>query len=275
MFIRTLDGLRAEGRIKSLVGDTTRSARFLVAADGLGFSYNDNRVAKGSDTNLWYKNHWEANYIVAGGAEVTDYATGKVHALVPGDLYTVGPNDKHRFRVTEDEHHVSVFCPPLRGDERHDEDGGYEGHAPGPKTARRMFVKRGAEMRAAGQEMIFADGKDRTLRMLTQADDLGFGFSDVHFTAGADTAIWFKHHWEANHILSGTLEVTELATGKAHRVEPGMAYNVGPKDRHRLRALTDVHLISIFCPALRGDETHDADGALSPSGPVPPGPKGG
>ena len=48
-------------------------------------------------------------------------------------LYVVGPNDRHRFRVTEDEHHVSVFCPPLRGDEYHDKEGGYAANGPGPK----------------------------------------------------------------------------------------------------------------------------------------------
>jgi Ectoine synthase len=53
-----------------------------------------------------------------------------------------------------------------------------------------------------------------------------------------------------------------------------VGYNVGPKDRHRLRAETALHLISVFCPPLEGREQHDADGALTPSGPVPPGPKG-
>ena len=147
------------------------------------------------------------------------------------------------------------------------------GHALGPRTLGQGEVAVGLKgdrplglladadqagvgsMRAAGQEFIFADGRDRTLRMLVQSDDVGFGFSDVHFTAGADTVIWFKHHWEANHILSGRFRVTDLTSGESHELGPGMAYNVGPKDRHRLQALTDVHLVSIFCPALRDWET--------------------
>jgi L-ectoine synthase len=275
MFIRTPDDLEAKGMMKSWGNGKVSSARYLTASDGLGFSYNVNQVAKGRDATLWYKHHWEANFIVAGQAAVTDLTSGQEWALEPGDLYMVGPNDRHRFRTLTDELHISVFCPALRGDERHDADGGYEDHVPGPKTDKRMFVKRWSEMRAAGQEMIFADGRDRTLRMLVQADGVGFGFSDVHFAAGADTVIWFKHHWEANHILAGSFEVTDLTSGQSWRLGPGMAYNVGPKDRHRLRALSDVHLVSIFCPALRGDETHDEDGSLSPSGPVPPGPQGG
>ena len=49
-------------------------------------------------------------------------------------------------------------------------------------------------------------------------------------------------------------------------------YIVGPKDRHSMKAITDLALISIFNPALKGDETHDADGTLPASGALPPGP---
>src|SRR5271154_2434394 len=186
MFIRTLDELKAAGRIKVLVNGTTRSARFLTAADGMGFSYNENRVDKGSEAILWYKHHWEANYIISGRGDLTDLTSGETWALGPGTLYMVGPNDRHRFRVTEDEHHVSVFYPPLRGDEGHDKDGAYEASGPGPKTDRRMFVKRADEMSAAGKELVVANGQARTLRMLTKADDVGFGLSDVHLKAGAE-----------------------------------------------------------------------------------------
>ena len=37
---------------------------------------------------------------------------------------------------------------------------------------------------------------------------------------------------------------------------------------------SDIHLLSVFCPPLVGNEQHDKDGALGPSGPVPPGPPG-
>jgi L-ectoine synthase len=272
VFTRTLEGLQAAGMIKMLDNNTTRSARFLTSADGMGFSYNDNRVDKGSEVILWYKHHWEANYIISGRGELTDLTSGERRQLEPGVLYVVGPNDRHRFRVIEDEHLVSVFCPPLKGNERHDNEGGYEASGPGPRTDRRMFMKRVDEMRTAGKEMVVASGRARTIRMLTQADDVGFGLSDVHIDAGAEAILWYKHHWEANHILAGTGEVIDLTTGETWKLEPGVAYNVGPRDRHRLRASTDLHLLSLFCPAPKGDEQHDEEGTLPPSGPVPPGP---
>jgi L-ectoine synthase len=270
MFIRTLEALERVGMVKQL-SEKTRSARYLTAIDGMGFSFNDNRIAAEYETTLWYKHHWEANYIVSGRGSVVDLSTGERWVLEPGVLYVVGPNDRHRLQMTEDVHLVSVFCPALKGDERH-ADGGYEASGPVPKTDRRMFVKRADEMRAAGKEMIVANGRARTIRMLVQADDVGFGLSDVNLAAGAEAVLWYKHHWEANHILAGTGEVTDLTTGDAWKLAPGVAYQVGPRDRHRLRADTDLHLLSVFCPAPRGDERHDADGTLPPSGPVPPGP---
>lgn len=275
MFVRTVDELARIGRVKfPMADDSFRSARFLTAEDGMGFSYNDNRARKGIDTVIWLKHHWEANYIVSGKGAVTDLTSGESWALEAGVLYVVGPNDRHRFQITEDEHHISIFCPPLKGNERFDKDGGYEASGPIEKTDRRMFVKRADDMRRAGKEMIVAAGQARTLRMLTKADGVGFSFSDVHFAKGAEATLWYKHHWEANHILSGAGEVTDLTTGQTWKLEPGMAYNVGPRDRHRVRAHSDLHYVSVFCPPLMGTEQHDEDGALSPSGPLPPGPPG-
>ena len=89
---------------------------------------------------------------------------------------------------------------------------------------------------------------------------------------GGEGDLWYKHHWEGNLVLDGTFEVTDRETGKVHTLGPGALYVVGPKDRHHVRAITDVHVISVFDPPLTGTETHDADGAYPPTGPVPTGP---
>jgi L-ectoine synthase len=192
--------------------------------------------------------------------------------LEAGTLYTVGPNDRHRLQITEDSHYLSIFSPPLRGDEVFDPEGGYSSSGPIAPTDRRMFVKRVDEMVQAGQELSVADGRVRSLRMLTKTDAVGFGFSDVHMAAGAEAVLWYKHHWEANHVISGSGTVTEFGTGRSWKLEPSTSYTVGPEDRHRLQADTDLHVVSIFCPPLVGNEQHDADGSVPPSGPVPPGP---
>jgi L-ectoine synthase len=274
MFVRTLDELEKLGRIKFPADASFRSARFVTAADGMGFSYNENRVKKGTNLVVWLKHHWEANYIVSGKGEVTDLMSGEVWPLEAGVLYVVGPNDRHRLHLSEDECHVSVFCPPLTGDERFDEDGSYEASGPIEETDRRMFVKRADEMRRAGSEKTTANGKGRALHMLTKVDNVGFGLSDVYLEAGTDAVFRQTNHWQANHIISGSGEVSDVTSGQTWDLEPGMAYYVGPKDRHRVRAHTDIHLLSVFSPPLQGDEQHDEDGAFAPSGPVPSGPSG-
>jgi L-ectoine synthase len=134
-----------------------------------------------------------------------------------------------------------------------------------------MFVRTLEDVRKAGR--VVQTGRFATSqRYLTVADGLGFSFHSVRLEQGGEGDCWYKHHWEGNLILDGTLEVTDRGTGKIHALAPGALYVVGPKDRHHLKALTDVHLLSIFDPPLTGTETHDADGAYPPTGPVPTGP---
>ena len=137
-----------------------------------------------------------------------------------------------------------------------------------------MFVRTLDDVIAAGRLKELQGGDTRSARYLTATDGMGFSLSDVAIPAGAPVDLWYKHHWEANYILSGTGRVEDLGTGEVWPLEPGSLYNMGPKDRHRITAEADLHLVSVFCPPLRGDEQHDADGALEPSGPVPPGPPG-
>jgi L-ectoine synthase len=136
-----------------------------------------------------------------------------------------------------------------------------------------MIIKRLPDLRAAGREKIVAGGSARTVRFLTQEDGLGFTMADVRLAAGQQNVLWYKHHWEANYILEGRGEVRDLGTGQTWALEPGVMYIVGPRDRHSMKAITDLRLISIFNPPLVGDEVHDEHGTLPPSGPLPPGPR--
>jgi L-ectoine synthase len=123
-----------------------------------------------------------------------------------------------------------------------------------------------------GHEASIAEGKAASTRLLTKKDGVGFSFSAVTVPAGNETTLWYKHHWEANYILSGTGELEELATGRRWPLEPGVLYVVGPEDRHVVRAIEDLRVVSVFNPPIEGDETHDGDGSYPPTGPTPPGP---
>ncbi len=274
MFVRTIDELKGTDKHITMKSGNGQSIRLLLADDGMGFSLSDVYLVPGTVNKLWYKNHWEANYVVAGNAALEDRTTGETWALSPGSLYMVGPNDRHIISTDQDVQILSIFNPPVTGNEYHDEDGGYPPTGPVPPGPERMFVRSVAAMRATGKEKVVAGGSARTARMLLKDDGLGFTVCDVNLAPGNKNVLWYKNHWEANHIIGGSGEVTDLTSGEVWPLVPGTMYCVGPNDRHSMHAITDLHLISVFCPALQGDEMHDEDGALAPSGPVPPGPSG-
>jgi L-ectoine synthase len=273
MFVNTLEEIRGKGRELSLGEGRISSVKLVTAAHDMGFSMSFNSFEAGIESTLWYKNHWEANYIISGACDVQDVTTGARWALGPGSLYTVGPRDRHFFRSFEAVTLLSIFNPPTAGTETHDEDGAYPPTGPIPEGQDRMFVKTAEDMRAQGLEKVAASGAARTLRMLTQVDGVGFTLSDVHVEAGNTCVLWYKNHWEANFVIAGRGRSTNLTTGESWAMAPGTLHVVGPADRHDVQAEETLHVVSIFSPALQGDEMHDEDGALAQSGPVPTGPK--
>ena len=273
MHVRTIEDRRAGGWEKVLDSGRVRSVRYVTAADRVGFSLHLNESESGDGRQLWYKHHWEANYIIEGEATLEDLDRGDTWRLRAGSLYNVGPRDRHRLVGQRDVRLVSVFCPALRGDESHDADGAYPPSGAVPPGLGQLFVVDAGLLRDAGHEKVVANGEARTIRMLTADDGMGFSLSDVRLEAGARATLWYKHHWEANLVVGGRGRVTDSDTGREWPLDYGTMYLVGPKDRHILEADEDLHVLSVFSPPLSGEEEHDADGALAPSGPVPPGPE--
>lgn len=102
------------------------SARLLVEADGLGFAVAHTVVRAGTRSRLQYRRHLEACYCLSGAGEIVE-SDGTVHEIRPGTLYALDRHDAHELRADEGEdlHLVSVFNPPIVGNERHrlDADG--------------------------------------------------------------------------------------------------------------------------------------------------------
>ena len=98
-------------------------------------------------------------------------------------------------------------------------------------------------------------------RYLLRSDDLGFTLTRTSLAAGQSLTLEYKNHIEANLVIEGDIELTDLSTDKSYHLGPGSMYALDKHDRHRLRALTAVELVCVFTPALKGDETHDKDGS--------------
>ena len=68
MLIRTMEQLEAEGRVISISHGKANAVRLLTKSDRLGFSLSEARASQAGQSDLWYKHHWEANYVRSGKA---------------------------------------------------------------------------------------------------------------------------------------------------------------------------------------------------------------
>ncbi len=123
MIVRRVSDL--DGTQRETVAETWRSRRFLLAGDGMGFSFHETIIGAGTETGMWYKNHLEAVYCVGGRGTIEDLATGEVHEIVDGTMYALNDHDRHVVRAEEDMRLICVFNPPCVGGETHDADGAY------------------------------------------------------------------------------------------------------------------------------------------------------
>jgi len=101
------------------------STRLLTKSDGMGFSVCNTVIPKGGPHHWHYQNHLEACVCIKGKGELTDLLTGAKYLIVPGVTYVLDNNDDHTFEALEDTILISIFNPPLTGNEKHDKDGNY------------------------------------------------------------------------------------------------------------------------------------------------------
>lgn len=94
-----------------------QSRRFLLEADGTPISLTDTVVLAGTESRIKYENHFEACYCIAGEGEIE--VDGDVFPLRPGVMYSLQQGE-HYLRAETEMRLVCAFCPPLRGDEKHD-----------------------------------------------------------------------------------------------------------------------------------------------------------
>ena len=272
MYVRRLEDFAGTDQqmVREIDGKRLQATRLLTKADGCGFSFSDVRVSAGLTMDLWYKNHVEGNLVVLGEMDVTEVSSGNSWTLGAGDLYVVGPKDRHRTLAKTDTHIISVFCPPTLGTERHDADGSYPptGDIPSAwqgESGRTMFVRRLSETRVVG----ISHGRTKAYRYLTHDDECGFTISTPRAPAGDGIVLWYQNHVEANYIFEGEGSVEDQTTGEKWDLYPGTLYVVGPKDRHQLKSSTGFYLMSVFNPPIYGGETHDDQGGYPPTGPIP------
>ena len=101
------------------------SFRSVLKSDNIGFAMMKTVVEKGGPYKWSYNNHQEACYCVSGEAYLEDLITGEVSKISEGVTYIVDKHQPHLFTALTEVVLISVFNPPLKGDETHDENGNY------------------------------------------------------------------------------------------------------------------------------------------------------
>jgi L-ectoine synthase len=113
--------IRKLGEVKTVNWGNGLSRRFLLDADGMGYTVTDTIVAAGTRSLIEYKNHLEACYCISGSGKVID-EHGNEFEIVPGTIYALDKHDPHHLVASPDEdlRLVCVFTPALHGHEAHD-----------------------------------------------------------------------------------------------------------------------------------------------------------
>jgi L-ectoine synthase len=122
------------GTEREVVAQNWASRRLLLKQEGMGFSLHETTIYAGTQTAIWYKNHLEAVFCVAGEGEVEMVPDGTVHPIRPGVMYALDQHDRHLLRAHTEMRMLCVFNPPLTGREVHDDEGVYPIEDTAPAT---------------------------------------------------------------------------------------------------------------------------------------------
>lgn len=125
MFTRTIKEIENTDRDIDCPKGGFKSLRLLLEKDNMGFSVHKTIIPKGEPQNWHYKNHQEACYCIDGYGILTDLKTGEVYEIEKDTIYVLDNYDNHTFQAITDVVLISVFNPPIVGDETHQADGSY------------------------------------------------------------------------------------------------------------------------------------------------------
>lgn len=123
MKVFDVDTLKGTDREVQFTGGT--SLRPILASDNMGFTFCKTFVPEGGPHHWHYKNHLECCYCISGRGELVNLTTHKVYEIVPDTIYILDKHDDHTFKAITDCVLISIFNPPLNGNESHDKNGVY------------------------------------------------------------------------------------------------------------------------------------------------------
>ena len=86
--------IRKQDEVKTVEWGNGMSRRFLLEADGMGYTMTDTVVHAGTKSLIEYENHLEACYCIAGKGSVIEM-DGTEHEIEVGTMYALDNRDPH------------------------------------------------------------------------------------------------------------------------------------------------------------------------------------
>ncbi|TIV52316.1 MAG: ectoine synthase [Mesorhizobium sp.] len=119
-----------------------------------------------------------------------------------------------------------------------------------------MFVRSINEVQGTVRDVDWGNGK--SYRLLIESDGMGFAVCHTVVKAGTESLLQYRNHLEACYCIAGKGEVEDM-DGTVYPIKAGDIYVLDQHDRHYLRGgkNTDLVLVSVFNPPLKGTERHD------------------
>lgn len=102
------------------------SLRPIIKSDNMGFTVCKTFIKKGGPYHWHYKKHLESCYCISGKGVLKNLENSMQYTIEEDSIYILDKNDNHTFEAITDVVLISVFNPPLRGDEKHNKNGVYE-----------------------------------------------------------------------------------------------------------------------------------------------------
>lgn len=123
-----------------------------------------------------------------------------------------------------------------------------------------MKVVDSAGLSGTERDVKCPNGGFQSLRMLLEKDGMGFGMTRTLIPKGEPQHWHYTNHLEACYCVSGEATLLNCDTGELHKIRSGVLYALDNHDDHLFHAHSDVELICVFNPPLKGGELHNADG---------------
>lgn len=115
-----------------------------------------------------------------------------------------------------------------------------------------MIVTELSKIQNTERDVQWGNGQSR--RFLIESDGMGYSLTDTIVNAGTESLLEYQNHLETCYCIDGEGEIE--VDGVIYPIKPGTMYALNKHDKHYLRAKTDLRLVCVFNPPLKGHEVH-------------------